>query len=100
MKIHSTPFSAPTSPLDRVTERGTRDVARAPVPDRAPIEDRADLSSTGRVVADLREAARAEGPYGGVRDDVVASIKREIAEGRFGGPQDVERAIDALMMEL
>lgn len=98
MKIHSTPYSSPVAPADRLVERSLP-VAQ-PSTDRLPIQDRAELSSTGRLVSELRETARAEGPYGGVREDVVAGIRREIAEGRFGGPQDVERAIDALLMEL
>ncbi len=60
----------------------------------------AELSGTGRMVSETRETARAEGRYGGIRPDVVAGIKKEMAEGRFGGAADVERAIDALLMEL
>jgi hypothetical protein len=60
----------------------------------------AELSGTGRMVSETRETARAEGRYGGIRPDVVAGIKKEMAEGRFGGSADVERAIDALLMEL
>ena len=62
--------------------------------------DSSALSSAGQLVSDLRETARSEGAFGGVRADVVADLKKEIAEGRFGGPEDVERAIDALLMEL
>lgn len=97
MKIYSTHSSVPVAPLERNVERAGSATAR---PTQAPIADRAELSDTGRLVSDLRETARAEGPYGGIREDVVAGIKREMAEGRFGGPQDVERAIDALLMEL
>jgi len=69
-------------------------------PARAPSRDRSALSSSGALVGELRDTARAEGRFGGIRSDVVAGIKKEMAEGRFGGSADVEKAIDALLMEL
>lgn len=77
--------------------------ARPAVPssaERSSTRDSADLSGTGRVVSELRDTARSEGRYGGIRPDVVAGIKKEMSEGRFGGSADVEKAIDALLMEL
>ena len=34
------------------------------------------------MVSETRETARAEGRFGGIRPDVVAGIKKEMAEGR------------------
>jgi hypothetical protein len=67
---------------------------------RAPVRDSTSLSGAGRYAGELRETARTEGRFGGIRPDVVAGIRKEMAEGRFGGAADVEKAIDALLMEL
>jgi hypothetical protein len=82
--------SAPVAARPASAERALRTTPR----------DSADLSGTGRFTVELRETARSEGRYGGIRADVVAGIKQEMAEGRFGGAADVEKAIDALLMEL
>jgi len=67
---------------------------------RAPVRDSSTLSGAGRFAGEIRETARAEGRFGGIRPEVVAGIRKEMAEGRFGGAADVEKAIDALLMEL
>lgn len=67
---------------------------------RVPVRDSSSLSGAGRFAGDIRDTARAEGRFGGIRPDVVAGIRKEMSEGRFGGAADVEKAIDALLMEL
>ncbi len=99
MKVYNTTSPVQVRSVQQpVVSRSARDLGGADA--WAPNRDSSALSSTGQFVSDLREAARSEGRFGGVRADVVADLKKEIAEGRFGGPEDVERAIDALLMEL
>lgn len=66
----------------------------APAPSHADV---ADLSTTGRLVSELRAEASS---HGGVRADVVAQMKAEISAGRLGTHEDIERAIDRLLGEL
>ena len=99
MKVYNTPSPVQIRSVSQpVVARSARDLGTTE--SWSPGRDSSALSSTGQLVSDLRETARAEGRYGSIRPDVVAGLKREIAEGRFGGPEDVERAIDALLMEL
>lgn len=55
-----------------------------------------ELSSS---VGAMRDAARSN-PYGEVRADVVAKAKADIAAGRLGSREDVDRSIDAFLMAL
>lgn len=73
---------------------------RATPAPRPAARDGATLSSAGSLVSELRAEAAAHGVEGDVRPDVVARMKAEIADGRLGTPEDVERAIDALLQEL
>ncbi len=99
MKVYNSPSPVQVRSVSHSeVSRSARDLGQAD--SWSPSRDSSALSSAGQLVSDLRETARSEGRYGAVRPDVVAGIRREIAEGRFGGPEDVERAIDALLMEL
>ncbi len=104
MKIYSSPTPIAFRPTPGNVDARQALREREIVADRAAwspaTADSAELSEAGRFVSDLRDMARTEGRFGGIREDVVAATRREIAEGRFGGPEDVERAIDALLMEL
>ncbi len=55
--------------------------------------------SPSSFVSELGAAARAH-PHGEVRADVVAQAKADIASGRLGSPEDLERTIDRFLMEL
>ncbi len=99
MKVNYSPTTIPLRPEPSRVARPSAD-ARAERPTWSAGGDTAELSGTGRLVSDLRATARTEGRYGGIREDVVASVRRDMASGRFGGSDDVERAIDALLMEL
>jgi hypothetical protein len=55
------------------------------------------LSTAGGVVAELQAEAARHGVAGDVRPGVVEAMRAEIAAGRLGGPDDVERALDALL---
>ncbi len=54
------------------------------------------LSGPARTVSDFRR----EGSPRRFRPEVVESIRAEIAAGTFGGPDDIERTVDALLGEL
>ncbi|MEN9785853.1 MAG: hypothetical protein RLZZ299_1117 [Pseudomonadota bacterium] len=99
MKVNYSPTTIPLRPEPAQVARPSAD-ARAERTSWSAGRDTAELSGTGRLVSDLRATARSEGRYGGIREDVVASVRRDMATGRFGGSDDVERAIDALLMEL
>lgn len=55
------------------------------------------LSTTGSLVSSLRRDAAAHGIAGDIRPGVVEDMKREIAAGRLGSPEDLDRAVDALL---
>lgn len=89
MKIPSVLTSELTQDLP-VQRRYTR-VAPLGEPVQAALSD---------YVAELRHAVRTEGPYGGVRPDVISQLRREFSMGTFGGEADVDRAVNALLKEL
>jgi hypothetical protein len=66
---------------------------------RTPLSE-SDLSSVSGYMAELRHAVRTEGPYGGVRPNVIEQIRRDFAAGTFGGEADMDRALNALLKEL
>lgn len=65
--------------------------------DSRQMADSTELSSTGKMVSELRAEASSTG---GIRPHVVAHMKREISSGRLGSHEDIERAIDRLLQEL
>lgn len=72
-------------------------LARAPL--RTPAGESV-LSTITDYVTELRHNVRTEGPFGGVRPEVIDQIRRDFAAGTFGGEADVDRALDALLREL
>jgi hypothetical protein len=62
--------------------------------------DESVLSTISDYVGELRHTVRTEGPYGGVRPEVIDQIRRDFASGTFGGEADMDRALDALLREL
>lgn len=83
---------APMAPTTRVgTVSGARSVAAISQPGV-----KVELSSS---MSALRDAARAK-PYGEVRADVVAQAKADIASGRLGSREDVDRTIDAFLQAM
>ena len=89
MKVERTPIT----PADTSVSRS------GPHPVPAAVSARSgDVSSVSQVVQTLRAEARAAAP--GVRPDVIARIRQEMALGTFGGAADVERALNALLREL
>ena len=76
------------------------DSVRAPqkaAPVTSVADDQISLSSDARFLNELRQATE-EIPE--VRMDVVEQTRAELAAGTIGTEQDLERAIDALLMEL
>lgn len=59
--------------------------------------DRADLTLAGRMVADLHAEAAKQGV---VRPNIVAQMRREIANGKLGSAEDIDRAVNRLLQEL
>lgn len=97
MKIGDTPSLRLLTPAE-----GTVAPRRAVEPPRAtrsePTEAR--FTEAGAFVGSLREEAAEYGVIGDVRPDFVEAMRAEIRAGRLGSPQDIERALDALMGEL
>ncbi len=89
MKVQS-PTIAPAAPL--TYGRLARPAATA-APSRAVSIDSSPF------LAELGAAARAN-PHGEIRADVVAQAKADIASGRLGSAEDIERTIDRFLMEL
>lgn len=94
MKIGATPPLRLVTPADGVSQS-----RRGAEPPRAePAEAR--LTGAGAFVGSLRAEAAKHGVAGDVRPEVVEAMRAEIREGRLGTPEDIERALDALMEEL
>ena len=91
MKIGTYPTIAQVHSLDRV--RATTQTT----PTSAISRDQVSLSSDASFLGELR-AATAE--LSDVRTDVVEQTRAELASGSFGSEADLERTIDALLMEL
>ncbi len=89
MKVQS-PTVAPAAPLTYGR------IARPPVSTGPASAVSVDSSP---FLAQLGAAARAN-PHGDIRPDVVAQAKADIASGRLGSPEDMERTIDRFLMEL
>jgi anti-sigma28 factor (negative regulator of flagellin synthesis) len=95
MKIRS-PIAP--APLEALRSPSTRPAGAVDAP-TAPV-GATTLSTPAKVVSELRDAAASGGRYGTIDTEKVAAIKKEIAAGTFGGTDDTERAIDALLEEL
>jgi len=89
VKVQSSTI-APAAPL--TYSRVSRPAA-SPAPSGAVSVDASPF------LAELGAAARAN-PHGDIRADVVAQAKADIASGRLGGAEDIERTIDGFLMEL
>lgn len=74
--------------------------ARADTHSGAQSADGARFSRAGSMVSSLRQQAAAHGVAGDIRPGVVEDMRREIAEGRLGTPEDLDRAVDALLGSL
>lgn len=73
---------------------------RVDAPGAASPRDGARFSETGSLVSALRREAAAHGVAGDIRPGVVEDMRREIAEGRLGTPEDLDRAVSAMLGEL
>ncbi|MES2640693.1 MAG: hypothetical protein V4850_14455 [Myxococcota bacterium] len=62
--------------------------------------DASRFSQAGSMVSSLRQQAAAHGVNGDIRPGVVEDMRREIAEGRLGTPEDLDRAVNALLGQL
>jgi hypothetical protein len=94
MRVPAQPLSTPRSPeaTTAATARGrTQPSSVTPTP-----AGTVQMSSTGAFVLSLRADAAQEK----LRPDVVAQIKADLAAGRVGGQEDVEKTVDSLLLEL
>ncbi|MDP2307125.1 MAG: hypothetical protein Q8P18_13960 [Pseudomonadota bacterium] len=95
MKILS-PRSAAPELVTRLPPASTRTSATP----ATAASDGARFTQTGTLVSSLRREAAAYGVAGDIRPGVVEDMRREIAEGRLGTPEDLDRAVDAMLGEL
>ena len=58
------------------------------------------VSTISQFVTKLRLSANTQGMYGTVREEVVEQIRQDMASGRFGSDDDLERAVDSLLRAL
>ena len=93
MKVGPSPLRiVPPSTTESAPRRATAPAEGEP--------GRVALSGAATLTASLRAEAAEHGVHGDVRPGVVEAMRAEIREGRLGTPEDVERALDALMAEL
>lgn len=92
MKVHSAAIDT-TAPL-------TYGRVAAPAAARAaPGQGEAARLQPSSFVAELGAAARAH-PHGEIRADVVAQARADIASGRLGNAEDMERTVARFLAEL
>lgn len=64
------------------------------------IADTVHLSEISTITNTLRNTASTDGRYGPVRPELLANIRQDMANGTFGGTEDLNRALDALLGSL
>jgi hypothetical protein len=78
-----------------------RNLPRPSVPQgEGQAADMVRVSTISQFVTTLRHSANTQGLYGTVRENVVEQIRQDMASGRFGNDDDLERAVDSLLRSL
>ena len=90
----STAATGPTSPAGGVN----RTAAATPKPSAAPV-DQLDLSSSATGVNRLDSLGLSEAIAGGgeIRIDKVADLRRQIADGSYDTPENLDAALDRFL---
>ena len=60
-------------------------------------QDTVALSDISQSLTEMRHEIRTQGPYGPVRPELIAAIRQEMASGKFGGEDDLDRACNSLL---
>lgn len=90
MKIQGT---RPTAIIDSQP----RSRQRTPARQGSGVSDTVQISKVGDYIADLRaEAAQGSG----IREDVVAEVQRQLADGTLEGSIDLDLVVDRLLGDL